>query len=186
VSRPAEIFAALAETLDPLQVMERFGLSREELQKLLRQAASAWQALDGDWLLYVDGASRGNPGPAGAGAVLYDPRGQVQKRGSRSLGRATNNVAEYQGLLLGLALAREKGVRRLRILADSELMVHQLNGRYRVRHPGLLPLWQAAVKALEEFDAWTIAHVVRTLNSEADRLARQAIDQARPGSYNNT
>ena len=184
--RPAEIFEALAETLDPVQVMQRFGLSREELQELLRQAASTWQAFEGDWLLYVDGASRGNPGPAGAGAVLYDPLGQVQKRGSRFLGRATNNVAEYQGLLLGLALAREKGARRLQILADSELMVHQLNGRYRVRNPGLLPLWQAATKALEEFDAWSISHVDRSLNAEADRLASQAIDQARQGSYNDT
>jgi ribonuclease HI len=184
--RPADVVAALAETLDPGQVMARFGLSRQELQDLLRQAAAACRPADGPWRLYVDGASRGNPGPAGAGAILYDPAGAVQRRGSRFLGRATNNVAEYQGLLLGLTLAREQGARRLDIRADSELMVRQLNGRYRVRHPGLLPLWQAAVQALEQFDAWSIAHVDRSLNQEADRLARQAVDQGGASGYNDT
>ena len=96
------------------------------------------------WLLRCDGASRGNPGPAGAGMVLFDPQGRLQARKGRYLGETTNNVAEYQALLLGLEEAQRLGVKKLRVLADSELMVKQLTGRYRVKSPHLIPLWRAA------------------------------------------
>ena len=186
MSRAPDILAALAETLDPPQVLKRFGLSPGDLKELLRQAALCLKAREEPWSLYVDGACRGNPGPAGAGAVLLDPEGRIQAQESRSLGLATNNIAEYQGLLLGLAAARARGVRRLAIFSDSQLMVEQLNGRYRVKTPHLLPLWQEARKQLQYFEVYAISHVDRALNREADRLARQAVDQGAPPGYNNT
>lgn len=131
------------------------------------------------WRLYCDGAARGNPGPAGAGAVLDDPQGQPRAQVSRYLGETTNNVAEYQALLLGLREARKLGVVRLQVFADSELLVKQLSGQYRVKSPRLLPLWQAAKKELQKFRAYAISHVPRTENRRADKLANQAIDQRR-------
>uniref|UniRef100_A0A7V4G7B2 Ribonuclease HI family protein n=1 Tax=Desulfobacca acetoxidans TaxID=60893 RepID=A0A7V4G7B2_9BACT len=129
------------------------------------------------WTLYCDGASRGNPGPAGAGFILFDPEGRERAAGSRFLGVTTNNVAEYQALLLGLEEARKLGVQHLQVYSDSELLVRQLTGVYRVRQPHLLPLWQTAGRALKQFLTAGIAHVERGRNHQADRLARQAIDQ---------
>jgi ribonuclease HI len=136
---------------------------------------------DGVWLLYCDGASRGNPGLAGAGVVLLDPDGEVRVQEQAYLGQATNNVAEYQALLLGLQQARKLGIRRLRVHSDSELLVRQINGIYRVRQPHLLPLWREARQELERFESCEIIHVPRELNRQADRLANQGIDQ-RPRS----
>ena len=132
---------------------------------------------EGFWRLHCDGACRGNPGPAGAGMVLHDPQGRLQVRKGRYLGETTNNVAEYQALLLGLEEARKLSVKRLRVLADSELMVRQLTGRYRVKSPHLLPLWRQALQALEQFEAYAIIHVPREKNRLADEVANQAIDQ---------
>ena len=134
------IFAALAQGLDLPGVRERFGLTPEALQELFREAADLFRDREeGFWRLRCDGASRGNPGPAGAGMVLFDPQGRLQVNTGRYLGETTNNVAEYQALLLGLAEAHRLGVKKLRILADSELMVKQLNGRYRVKAPTSSP-----------------------------------------------
>jgi ribonuclease HI len=135
---------------------------------------------EGFWHLHCDGASRGNPGPAGAGMVLHDPQGRLQVRKGRYLGKTTNNVAEYQALLLGLAEARKLAVKKLRVLADSELMVKQLNGRYRVKSPHLLPLWRQALQILEQFEAYAVIHVPREKNRLADEVANQAIDQKAP------
>jgi ribonuclease HI len=174
----ARIFAALAQGMDIPQVLQRFQLSREDLQALFRDAAELYQAQEkGYWRLFCDGASRGNPGPSGAGAVLQDPCGHLQGRVARYLGKATNNVAEYQALLLGLEMALNRGVKRLKIFADSQLMVEQLNGGYQVKSPHLKPLWRQAMQALEKFEAYAIAHIDRALNAEADRLANQAIDR---------
>ena len=131
----------------------------------------------GYWRLYCDGASRGNPGPAGAGALLYDPGGTLKGQLSRYLGETTNNVAEYQALILGLQLAREQGAARIQILADSQLVVEQLKGSYKVKSPHLLPLWQQAKKELQSFEAYAISHLGRAGNQEADLLARQAADR---------
>ena len=136
---------------------------------------------EGVWLLRCDGASRGNPGPAGAGMVLFDPQGRLQANQGRYLGETTNNVAEYQALLLGLEEAQRLGVKKLRVLADSELMVKQLTGLYRVKAPHLIPLWRAALFALKKFEAWTIAHVPREENHLADKAANRAIDQKATG-----
>jgi ribonuclease HI len=109
--------------------------------------------------------------------VLDNPRGESRTEVCRYLGEATNNVAEYQALLLGLREARQQGVDRLQIFADSELLVKQLTGLYRVKSPHLLPLWQEATKELQKFQAYAISHVPRTENRRADKLANQAIDQ---------
>ena len=145
---------------------------------MFREAADLYRDRgEGFWLLRCDGASRGNPGPAGAGMVLFDPQGRLQARKGRYLGETTNNVAEYQALLLGLEEAQRLGVKQLRVLADSELMVKQLTGRYRVKSPHLIPLWRAALYALKQFEAWAIAHVPREENHLADEAANRAIDQ---------
>jgi len=178
----AAVFAALAQGRDLVLVREEFRLTREELQALFKEAAEYYRGLEqGTWSLYCDGASRGNPGPAGAGAVLADPQGEIRARLTQYLEVTTNNVAEYQALLLGLKAARDLGVRRLRVFADSELLVRQLNGQYRVKAPHLLPWWRLAQNELQNFETYTISHVPRAENRLADELANQAIDQ-RPES----
>lgn len=132
----------------------------------------------GEWRLMVDGASRGNPGEAGCGAVLYDETGRTVRELTGYLGRVTNNVAEYEGLLMGLEEALKLGAKRLRIESDSELLVRQLNGIYRVKHEKLIPLHRRAVELLRRLDSHRIIHVRRELNKVADRLANQAIDDA--------
>jgi ribonuclease HI len=174
----AEICAALARELDIAAVGRRFGLSREDLSRLFQEAAALFEKADaGAWRLFVDGASRGNPGPAGAGAVLFDPAGHPKGEVSQYLGETTNNVAEYQALLHGLKLALELGVKDLQIMADSLLIVQQLKGAYQVKTPHLYPLFSQARQTLQEFNPCALSHLDRSLNHEADRLARQAIDR---------
>jgi ribonuclease HI len=178
LDKRAAIFAALAQGLDLAGVRERFNLTPEALAELFRDTADLYKVRqEGFWRLHCDGASRGNPGPAAAGIVLHDPQGRLRVNTGRYLGETTNNVAEYQALLLGLAEARKQEVQRLRIFADSELMVKQLTGRYRVKSPHLIPLWRQAVNALNEFAAWGINHVPREENQLADAAANRAIDQ---------
>lgn len=133
---------------------------------------------DGGWYTaHCDGGSRGNPGPAGFGAVITDPAGQTVARLSRYLGAQTNNYAEYQGLLAVLEWADQNGVGRLRVVSDSELMVKQMKGIYKVKHPALQPLWQQARQLAARLDAFDIRHTLREGNKEADRLANEAMDQ---------
>ena len=177
----AAVFRALAQGLDLAQVRERFGLSKDELLVIFQEVADYYGAREaGFWRLFCDGASRGNPGPAGAGAVLYNPRGEVAAQLARYLGETTNNVAEYQALILGLQEAVRLGAKKLQVFADSELLVRQLNGTYRVKAPHLLPLWRLAKNELQKFKAYTISHVPRAENSLADDLANQGIDQRPP------
>lgn len=126
---------------------------------------------------HCDGGSRGNPGPAAFGAVIEDPHGQVIARLSKYLGRQTNNYAEYQGLLAVLAWAAEHGARRLRVVSDSELMVRQMSGRYKVASPVLQPLWLEARRRAASLDAFEMRHTLREGNKEADRLANEAMDR---------
>ncbi|HSP79642.1 MAG TPA: ribonuclease HI family protein, partial [Myxococcaceae bacterium] len=109
--------------------------------------------------LFSDGAARGNPGPAGAGAVLVDPEGKVVARLGKFLGTQTNNYAEYMGLLLGLRYARSVGTRELEVLADSELLVRQLEGRYQVKSPTLRPLYEEASRLLKGFSQVKLQHI---------------------------
>jgi ribonuclease HI len=130
------------------------------------------------FVLHADGAARGNPGPAGAGALILDSSGAVVARLRRALGRATNNVAEYEALIMGLEEARRLGISELVVRVDSELVVRQLDGKYRIKHPGIAPLAQRATRLLSEFDSVRVEHVPRALNAEADKLANEAIDGA--------
>ncbi len=127
--------------------------------------------------LFSDGAARGNPGPAGAGAVLMDAEGRVVARLGRFLGIQTNNYAEYMGLLLGLRHARSLGVKELEVLADSELLIRQLQGRYQVKSPTLRPLYEEAAGLLKEFPRVKLVHVPREKNKAADEMSNRAIDE---------
>ena len=130
-----------------------------------------------DWSLRTDGGSRGNPGPAGCGFVLERPGGEVACRGGRFLGVKTNNEAEYEALLWGLASATTfPDVRRLTVYADSELLVKQMNRVYRVKHPNLRPLFQRALQLARRFEAVRYVHVYREANAAADALANEAMD----------
>lgn len=128
------------------------------------------------YVLRTDGGARGNPGPAGAGFVLEGPGGERVCSGGRFLGEATNNVAEYEALLWGLETAIARAATPLTIYLDSELVVKQLNGAYRVKHPGLKPLHARAVALLRGLDSPRIEHVRRESNVEADALANAAMD----------
>ena len=127
--------------------------------------------------IHIDGASRGNPGEAGFGVHAARPDGTLVAGLYGYLGRATNNVAEYQALLHALRYALSRGTRRVRIFSDSELLVRQVGGAYRVKNPGLVPLFSEAQSLLRRLEDATVSHVPRERNREADRLANQAIDE---------
>jgi ribonuclease HI len=129
-------------------------------------------------VVHVDGGSRGNPGPAAAGAVLRTPDGDLVAEASRTLGRATNNVAEYRALLLGLERARELGAREVEVINDSELVAKQVTGRYKVKHADMKPLHAQARAALAGFERWSIRSVPRAENADADALVNAALDGA--------
>jgi ribonuclease HI len=126
----------------------------------------------------VDGGSRGNPGPAAIAAVLTTPEGELVEERAERIGRATNNVAEYRALLLGLERARELGATEVEVIGDSQLIVRQVNGQYKVKDAGLKPLHQQAQQALRAFDSWTVRDVRREQNDVADALLNQALDAA--------
>ncbi|GAC1459770.1 MAG: hypothetical protein NVS1B1_11150 [Candidatus Limnocylindrales bacterium] len=129
--------------------------------------------------LYADGAARGNPGPAGSGAALVAADGKVIAELTRYLGHATNNVAEYTALIIGLEEAARLGIAHLDIRMDSLLVVQQMKGVWRIKHPGLKPLALRAGELLAAFPSRTIEHIPREQNGIADALANRAIDQER-------
>jgi len=177
------------------------GLTRERLGQLLEEAAQRLEGSEGEpqaeapsaapptteesssrgstprLRLYSDGAARGNPGPSGAGAVLVEPGGQVVAKVGKYLGNQTNNYAEYMGLLLGLRHAKSLGAKEIEIFADSELLIRQLGGRYQVKSPTLRPLYEEAVKLLNDFSRVKLVHVPRAMNAEADEMSNRAIDE---------
>jgi len=126
---------------------------------------------------HCDGGSRGNPGPAGYGAVVEDPEGRVVAQLSEFLGKQTNNFAEYSGLLAVLKWANEHGVTQLKVVSDSELMVNQMKGRYKVGSPTLRPLWEEAKREAARIAKFQMAHTLRGGNKDADRLANEAMDR---------
>jgi ribonuclease HI len=130
-------------------------------------------------VVHVDGGARGNPGPAAAAAVVSTPDGDVLDEAHEYLGVATNNVAEYRGLLLGLDRARALGADEVEVVNDSELVAKQVNGQYKVKHPDMKPLHAAATEALGEFARWRVRSVPRAQNAAADALVNQALDSAR-------
>lgn len=131
-----------------------------------------------EWVTaYCDGGSRGNPGPAGYGVSIVGADEQSLAKLSEFLGRTTNNVAEYRGLLAALDWALEQGRNRLRVVSDSELMVKQIQGRYKVASPDLRPLYEEAKRRIARLERFRIEHVLRGKNREADRLANLAMDR---------
>jgi ribonuclease HI len=130
------------------------------------------------FILYSDGASRGNPGNGGGGAVLYDGSGAVIATVKRYLGVCTNNEAEYRALMLGLEEAVKRGIKNLKIFLDSELLVRQIAGIYRVKNHNLQGLMYEVRKLLSLLDTYTVEHVMREKNRVADSLANEAIDEA--------
>jgi probable phosphoglycerate mutase len=141
------------------------------------QASAPRPAATGWFTAHCDGGSRGNPGPAGYGAVIEDPQGRVVARLSEYLGKQTNNYAEYSGLVAVLKWAVGNGVKRLRVVSDSELMVRQMKGQYKVGSPGLRPLWEEAQRVSRSLESFNMTHTLRAGNAEADRLANEAMDR---------
>ncbi len=204
---PAALLRALAETGDLAGAAARFpGLDAAGAARILREAADALDpegrapapepapsapgtapgaaktgpsgvTMPKRVRVFSDGAARGNPGPAGAGAVIQAPNGEVVARLGRYLGRTTNNVAEYQGLLLGLRHALAGGVREVQVAADSELMIKQLRGQYQVKAAHLKPLFAEARALLGRFDRVELVHVPRAENAAADQMANRAVDE---------
>ncbi len=143
-----------------------------------KPAAAAYRA-------NIDGGSRGNPGPASYGVVIRDGRGEIVAKLKKYIGRMTNNVAEYYGLIAAMDYAQSHGVRAIRIESDSELLVKQMRGQYKVKSGDLRPLFERARKMSQAFDSFRIEHVYREQNREADALANEALDETEgqaPGS----
>jgi len=124
----------------------------------------------------VDGGARGNPGPAAIGVVVATPEGEVLEEASERIGEATNNVAEYRAVLLGLERARALGATEVEVINDSELVARQVQGAYKVKHPGLRPLYDQAMAALRGFERWSVRSVPREQNAHADDLVNAALD----------
>jgi ribonuclease HI len=155
-----------------------FGESETEAQP---SAPAAWRA-------NIDGGSRGNPGPASYGVVIRDPRGDIVARLKKYIGRTTNNVAEYYGLIAAFDYAESHQVRSLHVESDSELLVKQMRGQYKVKSGDLKPLFERAKKMSQSFASFQIRHVYREQNREADALANEAMDEvsgARPAPSEN-
>jgi len=129
-------------------------------------------------VVHVDGGARGNPGPAAIAAVVSTPKGEVLEEHGERIGETTNNVAEYRALLLGLERVRARGAREVELVGDSELVVRQVGGEYKVKDEALKALHARVIKALADFDSWSIRHVPREDNAEADRLVNVALDAA--------
>lgn len=129
-------------------------------------------------VVHVDGGSRGNPGPAAAAAVLATPDGDVVGEAKETIGIATNNVAEYKAVLLGVRKAAELGATEIELVNDSELVAKQLSGAYKVKHAAMKPLYAEALAALRGFERWSIRSVPRAQNADADALVNQALDAA--------
>ena len=128
-------------------------------------------------IAFIDGAARGNPGPAGYGVFMKTDRGEIIEI-CGYLGKATNNVAEYAGLIEALSVAAEEGAREVEIVSDSELLVKQMLGVYRVKHPNLVPMYEQAKAMVRKFARFSIRHTLRAGNKDADRLANRAVDAA--------
>ena len=188
---PAQLLLALAEHETLEAASAALGIEKEQARRLLRGAAKQLgtepQTRPGARVtspgevrrvrVFSDGAARGNPGPAGAGAVILDQDGRVLARLGRFLGKQTNNVAEYQALLLGLRRARQIGAREVDVRADSQLLIRQLQGKYAVKNEVLKRLHEEALALLRSFERYALAHVPREQNELADEMSNRAIDE---------
>jgi ribonuclease HI len=166
----------LPSDLSPREALEAVRAAVKLLEPSPRVRSRA-AGVEGKARVHIDGAARGNPGPAGVGVLILGPDGDVVERLHRFIGEATNNVAEYQALLLALERVLELGYTELEVRSDSELLVRQIQGRYQVKSPGLRPLYKVAREQLAVFRHFDIRHVPREENAEADRLANRGIDE---------
>jgi len=132
--------------------------------------------LAGEIIIHTDGGSRGNPGPAAAAFILTDSAGNELDAKGFFLGQTTNNVAEYTGIVKALEAAKQLGANRLTLFSDSELLVKQLNGRYRVKSEQIRPLFRQAINLLNEFESWKVQHITREKNKEADKLINRVLN----------
>ena len=175
----------LSSTLDIESSMRSSGVSPAKARSIFKKLAAGIHvqeelfapALSGAYVIRVDGACRGNPGLSGAGAAIFDRKGNVVKELRKYLGVMTNNMAEYSALVMALSEAKAMGASEVEVFADSELMVKQMTGKYKVRSPDLLPLYNEASLLLKGFHRHRIAHIYREENSLADKLANEAIDR---------
>ncbi|MDX1776346.1 MAG: ribonuclease HI family protein [Desulfobulbales bacterium] len=178
---PEQVRKTLQETSAIINPVTEKGAPPPQSHHLLQEPGSPkeWQGkLKGRSLnLYTDGASRGNPGEAGAGIAILDEQGNELVGTGDYLGQCTNNEAEYRALLLGLTECGKFGYGRVNVHLDSELIVKQILGEYRVKHPNLVPLYRETMQRLSHFASYSITHVRREKNSRADWLANQAIDE---------
>jgi ribonuclease HI len=198
---PSELLRFIAEHESLSLTVDEFPDLREErIRTLLREAARALEpqkpvvpskpsrmeaAATGNKrvvVVHTDGASRGNPGPAGAGWVLTSPAGELLKQGGAFLGRKTNNEAEYEAVIHALRVARELGADEVALHSDSELLIKQLNGEYQVKNPRIAVLHAKAREGMRGFRQVIAKHVRREFNSAADAMANEAIDSASPES----
>ncbi|MFZ3072151.1 MAG: ribonuclease HI family protein [Thermodesulfobacteriota bacterium] len=170
----------LKHTLDLKKTMHELGLTEDGVRTLLAHIEKKLFKAGGvdvsELCIYVDGASRGNPGISGAGAIIKDVHGKTIKKLRKRLGVATNNVAEYSAFVMALREAKGMGARSVHVFADSELLVKQIKGVYKVKSDNLKALYAEAVGLIDSFGEFSISHIEREKNSEADRLANEAID----------
>ncbi len=158
-------------------VMRRSPAPQQRATGLFADAEMETKSRPAAYQANIDGGSRGNPGPASYGVVVRNERGEIVARLKKYIGRMTNNVAEYYGLIAALDYAQSNGVRALRIESDSELLVRQMRGHYKVKSADLKPLFERAKKMSLTFESFRIEHVYRAQNSEADALANEALDE---------
>jgi ribonuclease HI len=166
----------LASGKDLVQLIRQDpSLKKEDLCKIFQYAASCIQIKSGKAKVFIDGASKGNPGPAGIGVVIYDSKGNVVERIQRFIGHATNNIAEYTALLTGMERTRDLGFKEAEFLSDSELLIKQITGLYKVKNERLRSLYQKIKEIEAFFEDITYRHLQREENREADNLANNAI-----------
>jgi len=166
----------LKHTLDLKKTMHELGLTEDAVRAMIDAIEESLFKDVSGLRIYVDGASRGNPGISGAGALIKDARGKTIKKLRKRLGVATNNVAEYSAFVMALREAKDMGARSVHVFADSELLVKQIKGAYKVKSDNLKALYFEAIGLIDLFDEFSISHIDREKNSEADRLANEAID----------
>jgi ribonuclease HI len=173
VPKPASTLTGLTSFYTQEMASTEQGSSKGLFTESITPAENA-----GSWIVaYCDGGSRGNPGPSGFGVYVQDEAGRPLAELSEFLGKKTNNFAEYSGLLAALNFALENGRSRLRVVSDSELMVKQIKGQYRVNSPELRPLYDEAKRRIAQLEQFRIEHVLRGKNQHADRLANEAMDR---------
>lgn len=171
-----EFLEELAKSLDLDVAARKVGIDRAEVRSIIESLIKCLPAEDDRVVVYIDGAARGNPGPAGVGIVVKDSAGRILKKAKKRIGSTTNNVAEYTALIEALKLARSMGKSSVEVFSDSELLVRQINGQYAVRAQALKPLYARAMDYISGFSSFSITHISREDNTLADSLANEAID----------